>query len=333
MDLVIISCALGVVFGLLGLWWSSDKSVEHALDLSSILGITTFFVGFVFMAMATGFPELAVAIASLWKGVPGVAVGAIVGSNLIDVSLVLGLPAVMLGTLNVKTEEKLPLMLMLVIAALVMALVFVIGVLSPWHGVILLLLYVASIWWLWRSRAVKVVPEEVAIEALSAEEVLTRKRFWKTRMKVIGKLLFSLSLVVAFSKLSVDCAVVIAHHFALSIQTIGVTVFAVGTSLPELALSFQAVRRKEYSLAFGNSFGSVLEQATLILGFLAIGAARPLDLRMLRPVAPLMFLSYAIVVHSLMKKTKVGCQEGLGRKEGLALLLLFVVHVLYFLFF
>lgn len=333
MELTIILYALGVVAGLVGLWWSSDKAVEQALNLSEILGITTFFIGFAFMAVATGLPELAIAIASLWKGVPGVAAGDIIGSNLIDISLVLGIPAVALGTLNVKTEEKLPLMLMLVITALVMAFVFVIGVLNPWYGVVLLCLYVASLWWLWKTKAVRVVPEEEAVEEWSAEEKLKRKKRWATRFQVVGKLGVSLVLVVGFSKLSVDCAIVVARYFAMSLQTIGVTIFAVGTSLPELALSFQAVRKKEYSLAFGNAFGSVLEQATLILGFLAIGAQRPLSLKMLRPVAPLMFLSYAIVAHSLLKKTKVGRQEGLGRKEGLALLGLFAVHVVYYLFF
>ena len=93
----------------------------------------------------------------------------------------------------------------------------------------------------------------------------------------------------------------------------------------------QAVRKKRYSLAFGNAFGSVLEQATLILGILVIGARKPLDITSLRPVAPLMFLSYAIVAHSLLKRTKVGRQEGLGKVEGAALVGLFAIHLFYYL--
>lgn len=330
MSFTIILCCLGVIFGLVGLWWSSDKTVEYSVKLSGILGITTFFIGFVLMAIATGLPELAITIAALWNNVPGVAAGDIIGSNLVDVSLVLGVPAIMLGTLNVKKEDKLNLMLMLIVTALVMAFVFVVGVLSPIYGFVLLGLYFASIWWLWKTKAVGVVRHEEAVEELSGDGKVKRKRLIATRLKLIAKLFASLFLVIIFSKISIDCAIVITKYFALSLSFIGVTIFAVGTSLPELALSFNAVRKKEYSLAFGNSFGSILEQATLILGILVIGSRKSLDITALRPIAPLMFLSYAIVAHSLLKKTKVGRQEGLGRKEGFALLLLFTAHLIYY---
>jgi len=331
MEPVIFLCVLGVFVGLFGLWLSSEKAVEYSIQLSDIFGITTFFIGFVLMAVATGLPELAIAITSLWDKVPSVSAGDIIGSNLIDVSLVLGLPAVILGTLNVKKEDKLPLMLMLVVTALVMAFVFVVGVLSRVHGFLLLVLYVASIWWLWKTKAVRVVPAEEAVEELVGEEV-KRKKLWATRLWLEAKLFLSLFLVILFSKMSVDCAIIVARHFVFRLEVLGVTVFAVGTSFPELALSFQAVRKKEYSLALGNSFGSILEQATLILGILVLGAGKPLDITKLRPVAPLMFLAYAVVAHGLLKKTKVGRQEGLGRIEGIVLLVLFSLHMIYYFF-
>jgi cation:H+ antiporter len=333
MNVVLILSFVGLVFGLVGLWWSSDKSVEFSLQLSKLFGITTFFIGFVLMAIATGLPELSIAIASLWHKVPGMAAGDILGSNLIDISLVLGLPAVIFGTLNVRKEEKLPLMLMLIVTSFVMAFVFIVGILTPIYGVILIALYFATVWWLWKTKAVKVVPQEEAVEELSGDGERIKRVALKAKIFVAIKLLFSLLLVVLFSKLSVDSAITITRYFALSTYIIGATIFAVGTSLPELALSFHAVRKKEYALAFGNAFGSVLEQATLILGFLAIGTKKPLDIIVLRPIAPLMFIAYAVVAHSLLKKTKVGRQEGLGRGEGIILLLLFLVHLVYWFLF
>lgn len=332
MSLVVLLYCVGVVAGLVGLWWSSDKSVEYSLQLSDLFGITTFFIGFVLVAVATGLPELAIAITSLWNNVPGVAAGTILGSNLGDVSLVLGLPAVILGTLNVRTEDKLPLMLMLMVTALVMAFVFIVGVLTPLYGVVLMFLYGASIWWLWKTKVIRVVPQEEVVEELSSEEKIHRKP-WSYKLFVVFKLLAVLFLVLVTSKIAIDSAVALTKHFPLSLEALGATIFAVGTSLPELAFSFQSVRKKEYSLAFGNSFGSILEQATLILGVLVLGSKNPVDIKSLRPIAPIMFLSYAIVAHTLLKKTKVGRQEGLGRREGFVLLGLFILNVVYYLFF
>ena len=282
------------------------------------------------MAICTGLPELAISIASLWNNVPGVAAGTIVGSNLGDVSLVLGVPAILFGTMNVKKEDKMPLMAMLFVTALVMALVFVSGGLGAFHGVLLIVLYFVSVWWLWRKKATRIIPQEGVVEELRGNGKMKRGRN-KIILKTVVKLVGSIVLLVLSSKLSVDCVVVVTNYFFWSLESVGVTIFAIGTSLPELALSLQAVRKKDYALAFGNSFGSVLEQATLILGLLAIGSKKTLDISMLRPVAPIMFLSYAIVVNGLLKKTKVGRQEGLGRIEGFMLIGLFVVHVAYYL--
>lgn len=332
MDASILLGAVGIAVGLIGLWWSSNKSVEYSIKLSKIFSITTFFIGFVLIAVATGLPELAITITSLWHNVPGVAVGTIVGSNLIDVSLVLGLPAVILGTLNVKQEDKLPLMLMLIVTALVMAFVFILGSLNHIHGLLLLILYVASIWWLWKTKATRIIAKEEAIEELSGKNrIKTRPILFK--LLIFVKLLVSIALVIVFSKLSIDATIFFVSFLPFRLEVFGATVFAIGTSLPELALSFQAVRKKEYSLAFGNSFGSVLEQATLILGILALGSQKRLDITILRPIAPIMFLSYAVVAHSLLKKTKVGRREGLNRKEGLLLLGLFAAHMIYYLAF
>ena len=331
MDLILTLSFFGVIAGLIGLWWSSDRAIELSIQLSKLFGLSTFFIGFVFMAIATGLPELAIVFTSLWNQVPSMAAGDIIGSNLVDVSLVLGAPALFIGTLNVKKEEKQPLIFMLIATSLVMALVFVIGVLKPIHGLILIILYFASILWLWKTKATKVVSEEVALEELSGEEKTRKRKAWGIKIWVVVKLFTCLFIVLFSSKLSIDCAMRIASRFTLNIYAIGATVFAIGTSLPELALSFQAVRRKEYALAFGNSFGSVLEQATLILGFLAIGSRKEIDITALRPAAPLMFLAYAVVAHAVLKKTKVGRQEGLGRKEGIILLSLFAIHLIYFL--
>ena len=331
MDQTVVLSILGIVLGLIGLWWSSGKSVVYSIKLSKIFGITTFFIGFVLIAVSTGLPELAIMIISLWKKVPEISAGDIIGSNLIDISLVLGLPAILLGTLNVKKNDKLPLMLMLLVTSLVMAFVFVVGVLTPIYGAILILLYFVSIWWLWHTKATRLVREEEAVRRLGGNKNRIQSKPLSEKLWIVAKLLFSLSLVIIFSKIAIDCTITLTNYFKFSLEALGATVFAVGTSLPELALCMQAVRKKEYSLAFGNAFGSVLEQATLILGFLVISSKKPINITVLRPVAPIMFLAYAVMAHSFLKKPKVGRQVGLGRIEGLILLFLFILHMVYYL--
>ena len=322
----------GLVASLIVLWWSSDKSVEYSLKLSKLFGLTTFFIGFVLIAVATGLPELAVSIMSLWSKVPGVAVGTIIGSNLSDVSLVLGLPALIFGTLHVKSEDKLHLMFMLFTTSIVMALIFIVRPIIFSHGIILIITYLIIVGWLWKTRATKVMPQEKAVKILSNDGNKTKDIVLK--VMTLLKLTASLTVVIAASKISVDTAVFLANKFAYSLEAIGATIFAVGTSLPELALSFQSVRQKEYSLAFGNSFGSILEQATLILGILILGSPKDsINIKPLMPIAPLIFLSYGIVGYSLLKKHKPGKRVGLGRIEGAILTAIFLVHVIYYFYF
>jgi len=327
----LLASIVGIIVGLIGLWWASERTVEYSVQLSKIFGITTFFIGFVLIAIATGLPELAITITSLWNNVPELALGDIIGSNLGDISLVLGIPAVFLGTLTIKKENKLALFLMLTVTALVMAFVFIVGQLSRPYGLLLIILYVAIIWWLWKTKAIRVIPQQKVLEGLSQTKV-KKSHACSVKTVVLMKLFGSTFFVLAFSRLSIESAMVFIRYLPFRLEALGVTLFAIGTSLPELVLSLQSAKKKEYALAFGNAFGSVLEQATLILGVLVLGAKKPLDISFLRPVAPLMFLSYAIIIHALFKKTKVGRQEGLGRKEGFALLGLFSLHIAYYLF-
>jgi len=320
-----------LIASLVALWYSSDKSVEYSIKLSNLFGLTTFFIGFVLIAVATGLPELAVSITSLWSKVPGVAVGTIIGSNLSDVSLVLGLPALFIGTLYVKQEDKLHLLLMLFVTSIVMALIFIISPIVPYHGTILIIIYAVIIWWLWKTESTKIVPKEKAIKLLYENN---NNNGLLKKITTATKLSISLIIVMISSKFSVDAAVFLANKFAYSLEAIGATIFAVGTSLPELALSFQSVKQKEYSLAFGNSFGSILEQATLILGILALGSPTDsIKIKPFVPIAPLMFLSYGIVGYSLLKKSKTGKQVGLSRIEGAILTLIFAIHVVYYFYF
>jgi cation:H+ antiporter len=315
--------AIGLIAGLSLLWFSGDKSVQYSIDVSNAFHVTKLFIGFVFIAVATGIPELSVVLTSLMHGVPHLSAGDIIGSNFCDISMVLGFTALFVGRLYVRQEERSNILLMFFVTTVVMAIVFFLGTISWPHGLFFVLLYFICLWWLWRTRAELVVSELRIAKKLYKEE--QPRSFWYGKWGALTKLAISLLFVLAASQVSVFCAIKLAHYFEFSLSVIGATIFAVGTSLPELSLGIAGVRRKEYGLVFGNIFGSVLEQGTLLLGLLAIGAKEPLALSSLRTVAPFMLIAYAVVANGLIYRKRV------GRIEGAILLLVFFAYLFYHL--
>ena len=314
---------IGLLVGLFLLWFSGDKSVKYSIDVSNAFHVTKLFIGFVLIAVATGIPELSVAITSLLHGVPLLSAGDIIGSNFCDISMVLGLTALLGGTLYVRKEEQPNIILMFFVTSIVMVFVFFVGTLTWIHGAGFVLLYFICLWWLWRTRSELVVSELRIAKKLYKEE--QPRSFWYGKWGTLVKLGLSLLFVLGASQVSVYCAVELARYFSMSLSIIGATAFAVGTSLPELSLGFAAVRRKEYALAFGNVFGSVLEQGTLILGLLAIGSGKPLQLASLRSIAPFMLVAYAVVGNSMIHRKKI------NRIEGAFLTLVFFAYLIYHL--
>ncbi len=306
--------------GLASLWWSGDKATLYSRQASHLFGLTSFFVGFVIVAIATGIPELAIAITSVLNKVPSLSVGDIIGSNFTDISLVLGIPTLVFGAIYVRKREYKDLIFTLIMTVLVMGIVFVFGFLQKIHGLILIGLYVLCLVELWRSRHIETATEEEAEasrEAVAEEEVLASKS--GTLLKLAG----SIVLVLLASQLSVYSAIKIANAYGLGLAMLGSTAIALGTSFPELILSFSAVRRKDYSLAIGNALGSVLEQGTLILGILAFLSPEPINLRAAVNVAPFMFIAFGILGYGLVKREKI------SRIEGGILIFVYLLFLVY----
>jgi len=305
------------------LWVAGDLSVRYSIQTASMFKMRTLFVGFVLIAISTGFPELSVVIASLFENVTPISAGTILGSNVCDISLVLGLPILLSGKLLIKPEENKDAGPMFFIAALAMALVFLLGSLQRITGLFLILIYFVSLWGLWRNRTRKEMIEE---EKEQERVVLSDgNSFFKTKTGIIVKLLCSLALVLVASELVVRFAIKLTSLLSLSLATVGATILAVGTSLPELTLSLQAVRKREYDLAIGNSLGSVLEQGTLLLGILAVSSPTPIKINSLRMIAPFMFLSFAVLGFGLFKRRR------LTRIEGSIMLAIFCSFIVYYI--
>ncbi len=319
--LAIVMYFFALFVSLFGLWFSGDLSVRYSVQTATKFKLTSLFVGFVLIAISTGLPELSVIIASLFEGVHGISAGTILGSNVCDISLVLGLAILFGRTIIVRPEENRESLLMLLITSIAMLLVFILGVLTRTTGLILILIYFGSIFFFWKTGTSKKRLEETK-DLRDVVENNNKKTYGKKYLTLL-KLAGSVSLVLISSEMAVHFAIKLTKLLSLSLETVGSTIFAIGTSLPELSLAINAVKKREYSLALGNSLGSVLEQGTLLLGLLALGANKPIDIRPLRSLAPFMFVSFGIIAFGMIKRKRI------NTIEGILMLFVFVAYLIY----
>ena len=314
-----------VILSLVGLWKAGDLSIKYSNDLAKKFEISSMFIGFFLLAVATGLPELAIAISALRRGVIGISSGTILGSNVSDISLVLGLAILIHGPIHINVKENRNLLKMLLISALSMAVVFWVGFLTKCIGIILILIYTLSILWLWKTRkdGLKKEKKDDNLECGEEFTFLSKYIFGKTKLGITLGMFFGFFLILVTSEIVVHFSVKLVKMLSLSLEFVGTTIFAIGTSLPELSLSLNAVKKKEYVLALGNSFGSVLEQGTLIIGILAFASSKPIDIVSLRGLVPFMFLPFIIIGFGMIKNRRI------GRIHASLMVIIYIIFLMY----
>jgi cation:H+ antiporter len=237
------------VIGLVLLAFSSDRFVVQVSSIAEIMRVPPMWVGIVLMGFATTFPEFLVSLISAYHGHGGLALGNILGSYITNLDLVLGL-CILIAPMKIGMHVlrvDLPIMLF---SVLISSYLLSDGYFGVRDGLILLgffsvyIIYLMiSVWYQPKgsSRAIKA--------ALPKSE-------HRSTMRVVSMLVLSFLGMSLGSELMVDAASEIAHHFGVDDLLIGLTVVAIGTSLPELAASLASVRREKYALAMGNVLGS-----------------------------------------------------------------------------
>jgi cation:H+ antiporter len=251
----------GLVFGLVALLGGGELLVRGAARLATALGISPLLVGLTVVALGTSSPELAVAVRSAIAGQPDFVIGNVVGSNIYNVLLVLGLAALVFPLVVSRRLVRwdVPLLIIVSTAVLIMA---ADGVLTRLHG---LLLTIGLLGYFGFSAAfARRDPSAPEI----AVEVLTHGRASTTRNIVL--LVAGTALLVGGATWFVDSAVALAQVLGLSELVIGLTVVALGTSLPELATTLVAGIRGERDIAVGNVVGSCLVNLLGILGLTSL---------------------------------------------------------------
>lgn len=240
--------ALYVVGGLVGLAWSADRFVTGAGALARSLGVPVLVVGIIIVGFGTSAPELLVSANAALKGNPGIAVGNALGSNIANVALVLGIAALaaplVIHSRMLWQEIPLTLAAMLVVGATLYDLY-----LGRDESIVLLGLmglFLAAL--MHRARTDRGDPYSTELEhAIPEADTPGRAAFWT----VAG-----LMILLVSSHVLVDGAVDIAHAYNVSELIIGLTIIAIGTSLPEVATALASARNNEPDIAIGNVLGS-----------------------------------------------------------------------------
>lgn len=259
---------LAVIVGLIALVWSADRFVDGAAATARHLGMPTLLIGMVIIGFGTSAPEMVVSALAAYQGNPGLALGNAFGSNITNIALILGLTA-MLAPIAVQSrilKAELPVLMGATLLVGVMFYDFEISRADAW--IMLAVFFVIMGWSIWRGmrQPKDALADDIEHELEEESMPLGRALLW---------LAIGLALLIASSRLLVWGAIDIASALGVSDLIIGLTIVAIGTSLPELASSIIAVRKNEHDLAIGNVIGSNLFNTLAVVGI--AGAIHPLS--------------------------------------------------------
>ena len=307
---------LMLIAGLGVLVWSADRFVYGAAAFARNLGLPPMLIGLTIVAMGSSAPEMFVAATASMEGMSDTAVGNVLGSNVANITLILGITA-LLGAISVSSQtlkREIPLML----AATVLAGYLIHdGMLTRFEGGILLVAFFALmgyfIWQAMRNKQIDPLSDESDAEIPKNVPTL-HAIIWI----IVGMILLPLS-----ADWMVTGAVGIAKTFGLSDLVIGLTIIAVGTSLPELAACIAGVMKKEDDLAIGNIVGSNLFNILAVLAIPGLIAPGEIDAQASsRDFYMVLGTSTALAVLVLSS----GAKKQLTRWHGAILLVVFIAY-------
>jgi len=242
-----------IVIGFTLLIKGADLFVEGASALAQRLGIPQIVIGLTIVAMGTSLPEASVSILSAMKGSADIAIGNVVGSNILNILIILGLTS-LIKALPVKSSTKKYEMPFVVVVSLVL---FVLGwfdgSISRIDGIVLWALFILYLTYLFWQTKVSDAEEDEAEEPLDV---------WKIPVFIV----LGAAMIVLGADLSVDGASALAALAGVSERVIGLTIVALGTSLPELVTSLTAARRGKTDIAIGNIVGSNIFNILFVIG-------------------------------------------------------------------
>ncbi|MDH3490006.1 MAG: calcium/sodium antiporter [Nitrosopumilus sp.] len=298
--------------GLAMLYFGADWLVKGSIAISNKLGVSQLVIGLTVVAFGTSAPELAVSISSAIQGLSDVALGNVVGSNIVNIGVILGVSAVISPIIVSKSTIRKEIPLMIGISFLLFAIILD-GKIDFIDGVLLVVGIIIFTWYSYRSSK-----KDADIEKIPVAQVLQKNVFSKSIIFMMAGLL----LLIGGSFLTVDNAVIIGTSFGISKLFMGLTVVAIGTSLPELITSIVAARKGHADLAVGNIIGSNIFNIMAILGISSLISGITVSEQVLIDVG--IMLAFSLVLIPIMRSGFI-----ISRKEGIFLIAGYVGYVIF----
>lgn len=236
----------------------ADWFVEGASGIADKFKIPQLVIGLTIVAMGTSAPETAVSITAALKGNADIAVGNVVGSNILNIFIILGISSVITAIAVAKTTVRYEIPIMLAITILLLAFGVTDGSICLWEGIVFLLCFAGYLFYMF----VMVKRGEMQSEVIESSQ----KPIWQMLLMC----LIGLAFIVYGSDVTVDAATTLAKLFGMSEKFIGLTIVALGTSLPELFTSVIAARKGKADIAIGNIVGSNIFNILFVIGVSAL---------------------------------------------------------------
>tara|TARA_B100000614_G_scaffold184110_1_gene164716 strand:- start:350 stop:1438 length:1089 start_codon:yes stop_codon:yes gene_type:complete len=312
-----------VIIGIILLFIGGEFFIQGSVALSLILGIPQIVIGLTVVALGTSSPELLVSVNSVFKGSDGLAVSNVIGSNIFNILVVLGISS-LIRPLRVKSRivrRDVPLLIAISCAVWAMSST---GLLTWQAGIFLIFCLILNT--IWEINTINEKDEDVKTAEPEINEALSKKN----KFNVFGKLLFGVLLLGFGSNILVNGSRSLASFIGINETIIGLTIVATGTSLPELVTSIVAAFKGKTDLAIGNVIGSNLLNQLLILGSCTIFSGfegLTINSDLISTDLPIMVLTTFACMPIFWTKGKI------TRTEGFILLNIYSFYIIDKLFF
>jgi cation:H+ antiporter len=302
-----------LVIGLGVLWSGAELLIRNSSTLARSLGVSPMIIGLTIVSIGTSLPEFVVSLMAAFQNTMGISIGNIIGSNIANIGLILGIGAV-ITTLPVKKEwvsKEVPIMLIFTIIFIIFA--WTGYDLSRIEGAFLLIFLFAFLAYLSRTSLLQM-----------QEHSLTNTGQKMSPKRKIGYILLSILgiiLLIFGSKLTVNSGTLISENLGVSDTVIGLTLIAVGTSLPELATTIVGIIKNETDIVVGNVIGSNIFNLLFIGG--AVSLIRPIQIpREMFHIEFIFLLGLSLLVWPIMR-----FRWSIGKTEGIILLLCYALFI------
>ena len=315
--MTLLSSIIALVIGFIVLIFSAHKLTDNGSKIANIYKISPLIIGILIFGFGTSAPEIFVSLLAAFEGTPELAVGNAIGSNILNIALVLGITAMILPIeVNIDVIRKDG--FFLIFATLAAGLLLWIGKdLSRIDGFILIILLAIFLWITYKDQK----KDHHKFDNLSSNvDINQKKEIWV-------KLFFALIFLLASAQLIVFSATKLADYYHVSDLIIGLTVVALGTSLPELAVAITSAIKKQHEMIVGNIIGSNIFNTLAVLAI--PGLISPLKLQkelLITDYFYMLGLTIALAIFFLYSPvTKM--KDTISRLEGFGLIILLSIYI------